>query len=568
MRSILAFLFLIATAFAKEQPADLVLKNANIYTVDERKPRAQAIAVKDQKILFVGSDAEVQAYIGANTRVLDLKGATVMPGFTDSHYHFLGVGARELSFNLEGTKSLEELLTRLKERVTAAQPGEWIVGRGWIETFWKPPVFPTRWDLDKVSPHNPVILARADGHGAVANSAALEMAGIDHNTTNPFGGEISKDKNGEPNGMLLDLAQSLVRRHVPLEASVDPEKAALAADSRSLMLGWCEVQDPGGTWEDVAVYRKLYEQGKLRIRIYKAVFGPGPQADRLLREGALIGAFDHHLTVRAIKVVSDGALGSRGAALLAPYSDKPDTSGLLRVDRDALRSMLVEALKRGIQVETHAIGDRANRFILDEYERAFDAVPPAERTVANPRWRDEHAQIVSPADLPRFAKLGVIPSMQPSHAIGDLFFAPQRLGMERIKGAYAWQSMIKSGAVVPGGSDAPVERGEPMIEFYAAVARKPLPSRAAGASIEGWHPEEAMTREQALKAFTIWAAYAAFEEDLKGSITPNKLADFTVLSNDIMTVPEAQILSTQSLMTIIGGQIVYRANQAAASAAN
>jgi predicted amidohydrolase YtcJ len=568
MRSILAFLFLIATAFAKEQPADLVLKNANIYTVDERKPRAQAIAVKDQRILFVGSDAEVQAYIGANTRVLDLKGAFVMPGFTDSHYHFLGVGARELSFNLEGTKSLEELLTRLKERVTAAQPGEWIVGRGWIETFWKPPVFPTRWDLDKVSPHNPVILARADGHGAVANSAALEMASIDHNTTNPFGGEISKDKNGEPNGMLLDLAQSLVRRHVPLEASVDPEKAALAADSRSLMLGWCEVQDPGGTWEDVAVYRKLYEQGKLRIRIYKAVFGPGPQADRLLREGALIGAFDHHLTVRAIKVVSDGALGSRGAALLAPYSDKPDTSGLLRVDRDALRSMLVEALKRGIQVETHAIGDRANRFILDEYERAFDAVPLAERMVANPRWRDEHAQIVSPADLPRFAKLGVIPSMQPSHAIGDLFFAPQRLGMERIKGAYAWQSMIKSGAVVPGGSDAPVERGEPMIEFYAAVARKPLPARSAGASLEGWHPEEAMTREQALKAFTIWAAYAAFEEGLKGSITPNKLADFTVLSNDIMTVPEAQILSTQNLMTIIGGQIVYRAKQAAASAAN
>jgi len=413
-----------------------------------------------------------------------------------------------------------------------------------------------------------VSLSRADEQGGVANSAAFKIAAIDRNTPNPFGGEISKDVRGEPNGMLLDRAQALVRGHVPPEAAADPEKAALAANARSLMLGWCEVQDAGGTWEDVAVYRKLYEQGKLRIRIYKAVSGPGPQADRLLREGAQIGAYDHHLTVRSIKVVSDGALGSRGAALLAPYSDKPDTSGFLTVEADALRPMLVEALKRGIQVETHAIGDRANRFILDEYARAFDAVPPAERTVANPRWRDEHTQIVSPADLPRFAKLGVIPSMQPSHAIGDLFFAPQRLGLERLNGAYAWETLIKSGVMVPGGSDAPVERGEPMIEFYAAVARKPLPSRAAGASLEGWHLEEAMTREQALKAFTLWAAYAAFDEDLKGSITPNKLADFTVLSSDIMTVPEAQILSTTNLMTIIGGQIVYRAKPEAAFAAN
>jgi predicted amidohydrolase YtcJ len=557
MKSIFALVLLTAVAFPQSRPADLVLKNANIYTVDQHNPHAQAVAVKGDKIVLVGSDAEVRPWIRPGTRVLDLNGATVVPGLTDAHYHFLGVGARELTFNLEGTKSLQDLLVRVKERVAAAKPGDWIVGRGWIETFWNPPVFPTRSDLDKVSPNNPVILGRADGHGAVVNSAALKLAGIDRNTPNPFGGEISKDKNGEPNGMLLDHAQGLVRSKIPREAATDPERSAVAADQRSLILGWCEVQDPGGTWNDVDVYRKLYQQGKLKVRIYKAVYGPGPQADRLLREGAQIGLFDHHLTVRSIKVVSDGALGSRGAAMLVPYSDKPDTSGFLTVEAEPLRPMLVSALKRGIQVETHAIGDRANRFILDEYERAFNTVPAGERRVAEPRWRDEHAQIVNPADLPRFAKLHVIPSMQPSHAIGDLFFAPRRIGMERLQGAYAWQTLIKSGVPIASGSDAPVERGEPMIEFYAAVARKPLPARAHGISMDGWHPDEAMTREQALKAFTLWAAYAAFEEDLKGTISAGKLADFTVLSADIMKIPESEILETKNVMTIIGGQVVY-----------
>src|SRR5215467_2547376 len=474
MKSIFALVLLTAVAFPQSRPADLVLKNANIYTVDQHNPHAQAVAVKGDKIVLVGSDAEVRPWIRPGTRVLDLNGATVVPGLTDAHYHFLGVGARELTFNLEGTKSLQDLLARVKERVAAAKPGHWIVGRGWIETFWNPPAFPTASDLDHVSPNNPVILGRADGHASVVNSAALKIAGIDRNTPNPFGGEISKDIGGEPNGMLLDHAQGLVRDRVPAQTAPEPERAALAADQRSLMLGWCEIQDPGGTWDDVAVYRNLYQQGKLKVRIYKAVYGPGAQADRLLKEGAQIGAFDHHLTVRSIKVVSDGALGSRGAALLAPYADAPDTSGFLTVEAGPLRPMLVEALKRGIQVETHAIGDRANRFILDEYDTAFKAVPPAQRKIAEPRWRVEHAQIVNPIDIPRFAKLGVIPSMQPSHAIGDFFFAPSRLGIKRLEGAYAWQSFIKSGSIIAGGSDAPVERGEPMIEFYAAVARRDL----------------------------------------------------------------------------------------------
>ena len=318
-------------------------------------------------------------------------------------------------------------------------------------------------------------------------------------------------------------------------------------------LGWTQVQDPGGTYADVEIYKKLYGAGTIKLRIYKVLSAPGKEAQRLLREGPIIGAYDNRLTVRALKFYADGSLGSRSAALLAPYSDAPDTSGFLTIKEEDLLPMLEEALKKGIQVETHAIGDRGNRFILDEYEKALKAVPPAARRIREPRWRVEHSQIVNPVDIPRFASLGIIPSMQASHAIGDLHFAPSRLGITRLAGAYAWQSFIKSGSIIPGGSDAPVERGEPMIEYYAAVARKDL----KGFSGEGWHPEEAVSREQALKMLTIWPAYAAFEEKLRGSIEPGKLADLTILSADIMKIPEMEILKTHCVMTVIGGEIVY-----------
>jgi len=544
------------TENSQKSPADLVFFNGNIYTANEKLPRAEAVAVKGDRIVFVGSNAAAKNYQGAKTRVVDLHGATMVPGMTDSHYHFLGVGEREMNLNLEGITNLEEFLAKVKARVDQAKPGEWVTGRGWIETFWKPPVFPTRWDLDKISPNNPVILGRADGHGAVANSAALKIGGVTKDTKDPFGGQILRDKQtGEPTGMLLDNAQSFVRRHVPQSAEGDTERAAILANNRSIQLGWTQIQDPGGSYGDVALYKKLYGEGKLKLRIYKAVYGPGPEAQRLLREGPIIEAFGSRFNLRAIKVVSDGALGSRGAALLAPYSDAPDSSGFLRVKEEDLLPMLQEALRKGIQVETHAIGDYANRFVLDEYEKALNAVPKSQRKIAEPRWRDEHAQIVNPTDIPRFAKLGIIPSMQPSHAIGDLHFAPSRLGMKRLEGAYAWNSFIKSGVIVPGGSDAPVERGEPMIEFYAAVARRDI----RGFSGEGWHPEEKVTREQALKMLTIWPAYAAFEENLRGSIEVGKLADLTVLSADIMKIPELEILKTHCVMTVIGGEVVYEA---------
>jgi predicted amidohydrolase YtcJ len=552
--SILLFNFV--PAGTRVDPADLVFINANVYTVNGKQPRAQAIAVKADRIVFVGSNADAKNYEGRGTRIVDLHGATVLPGMTDAHYHFIGVGQREMNLNLEGITNLEDFLAKVKARVDQAMPGEWVTGRGWIETFWKPPVFPTRWDLDKISPNNPVFLTRADGHGAVANSAALKLGNVTKDTKDPFGGQILRDKQtGEPVGMLLDNAQSFVARHIPARTESDVEQAIILANKRSIELGWTQVQDPGGSYDDVDLYKRLYGQGKLKVRIYKAVYGPGPQAQRLLREGPIIEAFGGRLSVRAIKVVSDGALGSRGAALLAPYSDATDSSGFLRVKEEDLLPMLKEALQKGIQVETHAIGDYANRFTLDEYEKALKAVPVNQRKIGDPRWRIEHSQIVNPTDIPRFAKLGIIPSMQPSHAIGDLHFAPSRLGIERLKGAYAWNSFIKSGVVVPGGSDAPVERGEPMIEFYAAVARKDM----KGFSGEGWHPEEAVTRDQALKMFTIWAAYAAFEEKVRGSIEVGKLADLTVLSADIMKIPEMDILKTHCVMTVIGGEVVYQA---------
>jgi len=543
-----------ALGYPAAETADLVLKNGVIHTAADRRPRAEAVAVKGDKILFVGTDAGVKGYEGPGTRVVDLRGRTMVPGLTDAHYHILGVGERELNLNLEGADSLAEFLARVQARVRQARPGEWVTGRGWIETFWKPPVFPTRADLDAVSPNNPVLLTRADGHAAVANRAALKAAGIDRATATPFGGDILKDKaTGEPTGMLIDSAQRLVSAHIPRKGPGEMEQALRLAVRRSLELGWCQIQNAGSTPAEVELMKKLYAEGQIKLRIYNATRGPGPDADRLMREGPVIGAYGHRFTMRAIKVVFDGALGSRGAALLAPYADA-DTSGLLTTKVEALEPMLAEALRQGIQVETHAIGDRANRLILDLYEKAFRAVPPERRKVRDPRWRVEHAQVVHPDDLPRFARLGVIPSMQPSHAIGDLHFAIRRLGLGRAPGAYAWQTLLRSGVVIAGGSDAPVERGEPMIEFYAAVARQDV----KGFSAEGWHPEEAVTREQALKMFTLWPAYAAFEDTRRGSIEPGKLADFTVLSADIMKIPAADILKTRCLMTVVGGEVVFQ----------
>jgi predicted amidohydrolase YtcJ len=548
---VLALLGSISQIRAAED-VDLLLFNGNIYTVNEKTPHAEAVAVRKDRIVFVGSNGEAKRFHAART--VDLGGKTMLPGLTDSHCHIFGIGERELTLNLEGTNTLDDFLAKVKARVAQTPRDKWITGRGWIETFWKPPQFPTRQDLDKIAPDNPIFLTRADGHAAIVNSAALKIANIDKNMPEPFGGEILKDKaTGEPTGMLLDNAQDLVGKNIPKPTETEREQALLTGIHREIGLGWCEIQNAGSHYEDVDLIKKAFASGKIKIRFINAIYGPGEDAQRFLKEGITLDVFNHHFTQRTIKVIFDGALGSRGAALLKPYSDAPDSSGYLTEKPEDLRPMFEEAVRRGIQVETHAIGDRANRLILDLYEAAFKAVPPEQRKIREPRWRVEHAQIVDPAEIPRFAKLAVIPSMQPSHAISDLFFAPKRLGMDRLAGAYAWQSFLKSGSIICGGSDAPVERGEPMIEFYAAVARKSI----KGESGESWHPEQAVSREQALKMFSIWPAYAAFEEKDKGSIEVGKLADFTVLSQDIMKIPEPEILGTRNEMTIIGGEIVY-----------
>ncbi|MGI8957716.1 MAG: amidohydrolase [Chthoniobacterales bacterium] len=553
MRKFLFVSLLILPLCSKAETADTIFLNGNVYTVNEAAPTAQAIAIKRERILFAGANEEAKKFSGPSTRTIDLKGKTVVPGLTDSHYHLMGVGERLTHLNLESATSREIFLARIKEQAAGTAAGRWITGRGWIETFWKPPVFPTRQDLDRVAPENPVFLTRADGHGAVANSKAFEIAGIDSKTPNPFGGEILRDKkSGEPLGMLLDNAMELVEKKIPPPTAEENANALILGAKRSLELGWCEIQNAGSQLPEFELLQKLCGEGKLKLRIYNAVYGPGPASERLLKDGPMLDAYGKHFTTRTIKVVFDGSLGSRSAALLQPYSDA-DTSGFLTEKEENLRPMLRKALRRGIQVETHAIGDRANRTILDLYEEAFKAVPPNERKVKEPRWRVEHAQVLSASDIPRFAKLGVIASMQPSHAISDLFFAPSRLGEKRLAGAYAWQSLLKSGAIIAAGSDAPVEQGEPMIEFYAAVARK---SRD-GFTGPGWHPEQAVNREQALKMFTAWPAYAAFQENEKGSIAAGKLADLTILSDDIMKIPEPAILRTRCLMTVVGGEIVY-----------
>jgi predicted amidohydrolase YtcJ len=537
------------------EPADVVFKHGNVYTLNEARPRAEAVVVKQGRIIFAGSDADAAKY-ESGARDIDLGGRTVVPGMTDSHCHLSGVGEREMTLNLEGAESLNDFLAKVKTRVAHAKAGEWVTGRGWIETFWKPPIFPTRWDLDKVAPDNPVFLTRADGHGAVANTAAIRLAGIGKETPNPFGGEIMRDKKtGEENGMFLDNAEGLISKLIPPPTLEEEERALWLGAQRSVKLGWTGLHVPSSSFHEMDLLKSLYAAGKIKLRIDLALLGPSDDTKRLLAEGPTLDAFDHRFTCRAIKVSFDGALGSKGAALLEKYSDY-DTAGFLKWREADLLPMFEEALHRGIQVWTHAIGDRANREILNLYEKALLRVPPEQRKIREPRWRVEHAQILAPSDIPRFAQLGVIPSMQPSHAIGDLHFAASRLGLKRLEGAYAWRGLIQAGSIIPGGSDAPVERGEPMIEFYAAVARKDL----KGFSGEGWHPEQALAREQALKMFTIWSAYSVFKENERGSIEPGKLADLTVLSQDIMKIPEPEILKTKCVMTVINGEVVYDAS--------
>ncbi|MEX0734850.1 MAG: amidohydrolase [Steroidobacteraceae bacterium] len=538
-----------------EAPPALLLTNGNIYTGVTAQPRAEAVLAVDGRIAFVGDKTGALALAPGGARTVDLRGKTVFPGFADAHAHLSDIGWRELNFDLTGVESIAALQARLRERA-AKDRSAWIVGVGWIESKWSPAEFPTREDLDAVVTSRPVVLERADGHAVIASTLALKIAGIGPHTPDPAGGQILRDpRTGLPTGMLIDTAMDLVQRHVP---PVTDEDLALALETgarRSVRLGWTELQIAGTTWQEIEQLCRLYAAGRLNLRLYAAIGGPGADAENLLTAGRNYKSCDPRLTVRAIKLYIDGALGSRGAALEEPYSDAPDTRGLFVTPPEEILRIAIAGLKSGIQIETHAIGDRGNRLLLDQYEKAFAAVPKSERPVPDPRFRIEHAQVVSAKDMPRFAQLGVIASMQTSHAISDMLFAPARLGPGRIAGAYAWRSLLDAGALIAGGSDAPVEQGDPLVEFYAAVARRTLEGFAG----PDWRLDQRLTRDEALAVLTSGPAYAAFEEKDRGTIAPGKLADLSVFSADLMKIPEAEIPRARAVMTVIGGEIVHSA---------
>jgi hypothetical protein len=529
-------------AVAKPVPADLVIWGGPIYT-GAKPDKVEAVAVKGTRIVFAGARVGAQAEVGPATQVIDLKGAALFPGFTDSHAHLDGVGERELTLSLEGAKSAAEAAQRVQAYL-AAHPGSGPVwGRGWIETGWPEGRFLDRKDIDPISGERPVILTRADGHALVANTAALKAAGIEPATAAPAGGAILKDPDGRLTGMLVDNAMRLFAplRRAPSEAERRARfEAAFRVETR---YGWTGVHFMSVSWPDVVLLERMDAEGQAPLRVYNAI--DADQADPLFVHGPRQTP-DGRITTRDIKLYEDGALGSRGALLFAPYADAPTTSGLVRTPPEVMAAAMAKAKAAGIQVSVHAIGDKGNANVLDLY---------AKQGVKGLRWRIEHAQILRPADIPRFAQLGVIASMQPSHAIGDFHFAPARLGEERLKGAYAWKSLLDAGAVVVGGSDAPVERGDPMIEFYAAVARKDL----SGASAPDWRPEERLSRTEALKLFTSSAAYARFAEAELGTIEVGKRADLSAFSADIMTIPEDQIPKAHAVLTVVDGKVVWRA---------
>ncbi len=545
---------LLAALAAGAAPPALLLEGGTIHTGNPAQPRAEAVLAIGTRIAYVGDAATARERAPAGTRIVDLAGRMALPGLTDSHAHLEGIGWRKLGFDLTGVESLAALQHRLAERA-ASDASPWIVGSNWIESKWQPAAFPSRADLDVVVRDRPVYLDRVDGHAAVVNSKALEIAGITRDTPDPPGGQILRDgATGEPTGMLVDNARDLAWRHVPPRSDEELARALETGAAHYVSLGWTQLHEAGTNWNEIEQLCRLYAAGRVKLRIYAAILGPSQDAERLLAAGRDYRSCDPRLTVRMIKLFADGALGSRGAALEAPYSDAPDNRGLYVTPPEEIQRIAIAGLRRGIQVETHAIGDRGNRVVLDQYEQAFAAVPPAERHVAEPRFRIEHAQVVADADVPRFAKLGVIASMQTSHAISDMLFAPARLGPERIGGAYAWRKVLDAGGRIAGGTDAPVEAGDPRVEFYAAITRRTLEGFAG----PDWGLDQRLTRDEALAILTTGGAYAAFEERERGTIEAGKLADFSVYASDWMEVPEAEIPRSQPVMTVIGGEVVWR----------
>jgi predicted amidohydrolase YtcJ len=554
-------------AFADTSPrVDLVLTNGKIYTVDPALRRVQALAVKGGKIVAVGTSEEIQHWVGDNTEVIDLQGKFVMPGYNDAHTHMVSGGLQMLRINLVGARSRAEFEQRIRDRLKEFKPGEWVVGSGWDHSLWEDDRIPTREELDAISRDHPMIFQRVDGHSSVANSLALEKAGIDRDTPDPDGGEIVRDTDSEPTGWLKEKADDILRSLIPAPSREMRKRGLVLAIQDASRLGITSVQDDsirndaapeGADWENFHAWRELKEEGKLTLRVteWLPFDSPLESLERMREEG---GTTDPWLKTGALKGMTDGSGGSLSAAMLEPFSNDPGNTGILRYDPDKLKKMVIDREAAGFQIAIHAIGDRGNRIVLDAFEEA-GKVNQRRRT----RHRIEHAQFIHPDDFRRFTDLGVIASMQPCHLLSDLRWAPVILGPSRYGEAYAWDSMLKAGATLAFGTDYPVEILNPMRGLYAALTRE----FEEGSPEGGWVPTEKIGIADAIRAYTWGSAFAEYEDHRKGTLAPGKFADLVVLSQDITHIPARQLLNTEVLMTLVGGKIVYQKEEEAASEA-
>jgi predicted amidohydrolase YtcJ len=533
---------------AQETSPDLIILNARIHTADADQPLAQALAVRDGRFLLVGTNREVEAAAGPDTQRLEAAGATIIPGMIDAHAHLLNLGRFKRIVDLRGTSSYEEVVALVRARADEVPPGTWIRGRGWDQNDWAGGEFPDNVALSLAVPDHPVYLDRVDGHAALVNQRGLAAARIDLIDTDPTGGRILRNPDGTPTGVLIDNATRLVDAIIPAPSRTELTAQLVAAMAEFNRWGVTGVHDAGVGVDTIAFYQEMAEEGRFTLRNYVMVEAGTPGLISFLNRGPRSGLYDAKLWTRAIKITSDGAMGSRGAAMMYGYTDDPENEGLLLASYDSVLTISRLALERGFQVNVHSIGDRANRVVLDAFETALQEHP-----TTGHRFRIEHAQVLSETDIPRFAELGVIPSMQGSHQTSDMYWALDRLGNQRVVGAYAWHALRETGVIIPNGSDTPVESANPLISFRAFFTRQDANGWPEG----GWHPEQRVSRQEALLSMTLWPAQAAFMELEVGSITEGKLADFVILDTDIMTVPEDQILATKVRRTFLGGITVY-----------
>jgi len=556
-----AILFANCAGQPAQEPATLVLRGGNVVTVNEGQPRAQALAARGDRIVAIGTDAEIAPLIGPSTEIIDLAGQTAVPGFIEGHGHFMGLGQARMVIDLMDTTSFAQIVAKVAEAAKTAKPGDWILGRGWHQEKWtttpSPNVegFPYHDALSRAAPDNPVVLEHASGHAAFANARAMEAAGVTSKTPNPPGGDILKDPAGRPIGIFRETASGLIEKALdawqeaksPKQQAADLRRAIALATEEAFSKGVTSFQDAGANFETVALYKQVAGEGQLAIRLWVMVRDSNERLRERLPQEKVTGMADHHLTVSAIKVTADGALGSRGAWLLDPYSDSPGSTGLNTTPLASIEETARIAVENGVQLGIHAIGDRANREVLNVYEATFKANPEKKDL----RWRIEHAQHISATDIPRFGSLGVVASMQGIHCTSDAPYVLARLGPTRAaEGAYAWQALMKSGAIVSNGTDTPVERIDPIANYYATVTRKTKDGTV-------FYGDQKMSRDDALKSYTWNAAYAAKEDTLKGSLAVGKLADITVLSKDILTIPDDEIPTARVTRTIVGGQVVH-----------